>query len=62
MREGWGGEFKPTGDPIRPRKWPSVVARWANRFLWKYTDIDGYRRSIKTPNAIDVHGQPELAL
>jgi hypothetical protein len=24
------------------------VARWANRYLWKYTDLDTYRSSVKS--------------
>lgn len=30
------------------------MARWANRYLWKYTDFDGYLRSAKT-SAVEVY-------
>lgn len=58
---GWGGE--PHVQPFMKlnslEKQPAVrhdwtmqklrdVARWANRYLWKYTDFDGYARSAKT--------------
>lgn len=28
------------------------VARWANRYLWKYTDLETYRASVKTDRSV----------
>lgn len=57
----WGGEphVQPYMKLNALRKAPNVrfdwtaqklrdTARWANRYLWKYTDLPGYRASIKT--------------
>lgn len=59
----WGGE--PHAQPFMKlnalQKRPHVrfdwterslidVARWANRRAWKYTDLEGYRRTVKRPD------------
>ena len=38
------------------------VARWANRRLWKYTDFDGYRRSVRSSRQEKTEGQMSLTV
>lgn len=66
----WGGE--PHVQPFMKlkalEKQPAVLhdwtmqelrdlARWANRYLWKYTDLESYRSSTKTSPAIELTAQ-----
>lgn len=37
------------------------MARWANRFLWKYTDFDGYQRSARTGRSRPITGETLFA-